>query len=61
MNLTDDKGRWIDQKDKLKQKIFVLTGNEMIFEEGKKDEVLERLQVKLGKSKEEVIRIIDSL
>jgi len=48
------KGNWNEQKGKLKQKFATLTDNDLMFEEGKKDEMLGKLQIKLGKSKEEL-------
>ncbi|MDM8162061.1 hypothetical protein QUH73_19745 [Labilibaculum sp. K2S] len=52
---------WKEQKVKLKQKFAVLINNDLLFEEDKKEALLERLQIKLGKSKEEVQNIIESL
>jgi len=60
-NATELKGNWNEQKGKLKQKFAVLTDNDLMFEEGKKDEMLGRLQIKLGKTKEQVQAIIASL
>ena len=61
MNTTEVKGNWNEQKGKLKQKFAQLTDNDLMFSEGKKDEMLGKLQVKLGKTKEEFKSIIDSL
>ena len=61
LNTTEVKGNWNEQKGKLKQKFATLTDNDLLFEEGKKDEMLGKLQIKLGKSKEELHKIIDSL
>lgn len=61
MNTTEVKGNWNEQKGKLKQKFAALTDNDLLFAEGKKDEMLGRLQVKLGKSKEELYKIISAL
>jgi uncharacterized protein YjbJ (UPF0337 family) len=61
MNTTEVKGNWNEQKGKLKQKFAKLTDNDMMFAEGKKEEMLGRLQIKLGKSKEEMHKIIESL
>ena len=61
MNTTEVKGNWNEQKGKLKQKFAALTDNDLMFEEGKKEEMLGRLQIKLGKSKEELHKIISSL
>jgi uncharacterized protein YjbJ (UPF0337 family) len=61
MNTTEIKGNWNEQKGKLKQKFAVLTDNDLLFEEGKKDEMWGKLQVKLGKTKEEIKSIIADL
>ena len=60
-NLTELKGNWNEQKGKLKQKFAFLTDNDLMFAEGKKDEMYGKLQIKLGKTKEEVQKIIDEL
>jgi len=61
MNTTELKGNWNEQKGKLKQKFAILTDDDLLFAEGKKEEMLGRLQIKLGKSKEELHKIISSL
>jgi uncharacterized protein YjbJ (UPF0337 family) len=61
MNTTELKGNWNEQKGKLKKKFAVLTDNDLMFEEGKKDEMFGKLQIILGKSKEELDKIISSL
>ncbi|HCY40367.1 MAG TPA: general stress protein CsbD [Prolixibacteraceae bacterium] len=61
MNNTELKGNWEEQKGRLKQKFAALTDNDFLFLEGKKDEMLGRLEKKLGKTKEELQKIISSL
>jgi len=61
MNTTEAKGNWHEQKGKLKQKFAILTDNDLMFEEGKEEELYGRLQIKLGKTKEEVKKLIESL
>lgn len=61
MNTTELKGNWDVQKGKLKQKFANLTDNDLMFLEGKKDEMLGRLEIKLGKTKEELRKIISEL
>ncbi|HEY3902071.1 MAG TPA: CsbD family protein [Chthoniobacter sp.] len=56
MNL---KGNWNEIKGKLKQKYGQLTDDDLTFAEGKEDEMLGRLQKRLGKSKEDVRREIE--
>jgi uncharacterized protein YjbJ (UPF0337 family) len=61
MNTTQVTGSWNEQKGKLKQKFAILLDNDLMFEDGKKDEMFGRLQVKLGKTKEELLKLIASL
>jgi uncharacterized protein YjbJ (UPF0337 family) len=60
-NSTELKGDWNETKGKLKQKFALLTDNDVLLIEGKKDEMLGRLQIKLCKSKEELHKIISEL
>ncbi len=60
-NLTEVEGSWNETKGKLKQKFAFLTDNDLLFMEGKKDEMLGKIQIKLGKTKEELRAIIQSL
>ena len=61
MNTTEIKGNWNELKGKLKQKYATLTDDDLLFAEGKQDEMVGRLQEKLGKTKEEVHKIISDL
>ncbi len=49
------------RRDKLKQQYAVLTDNDLLFEAGKKDEMLGNLQIRLGKTKEQLRLLIASL
>ncbi len=60
-NTTQLEGNWNEIKGKLKQKFALLTDNDVLLVEGKHDEMLGRLQVKLGKTKEEIQKIISDL
>lgn len=60
MNTTDLRGNWDEQKNKLKQKFASLNENDFMFTEGKKDEMFGRLQIKLCKTREELLKIISS-
>jgi uncharacterized protein YjbJ (UPF0337 family) len=55
------KGNWNELKGKLKQKYGQLTDDDLRFAEGKEDELMGRLQKKLGKSKEELRTELESL
>jgi len=61
MNTTEIKGTWEEQKGKLKQQFAKLTDDDLLFAEGKKDEIMGKLQIKLGKTKEEMHHIISAL
>jgi uncharacterized protein YjbJ (UPF0337 family) len=61
MNTTEIKGNWDELKGKLKQKFADLTDNDLLFAVGKQDEMLGRLEQKLGKSKDEIRKIITEL
>ena len=61
MNKTEVKGNWNKQKGKLKQKFAILTDNDLMFDEGMIDEMFGRIQIKLGKTKEELQKIFSAL
>lgn len=52
---------WSEQTEKLKQKFSMLTDKDLYFEQGKMDEMLMRLQKKVGKTKHELYEIITKL
>ena len=58
MNKLSLKGNWNEVSGKLKQKYADLTDDDLLLVEGKEEELLGRLQKKLGKTKEEVQEII---
>ena len=60
-NTTAFLGTWKELKGKLKQKYATLTDDDVLLVEGKHEELMGRLQAKLGKSKEELHDIINSL
>jgi uncharacterized protein YjbJ (UPF0337 family) len=60
-NSTELNGNWNEIKGKLKQKFSILTDNDLLLVEGKKDELLGRLQKRLGKTKEEIRLLIAGL
>lgn len=55
------KGNWNMIKGSLKQKWADLTDDELLYEEGKEDELLGRIQKKTGETKESLNRFIESL
>lgn len=61
MNREQLKEEWKIQKAKLLKKFSVLTEEDLFFREGYKDEMLERLQLILGKNKEELRMVFDAI
>lgn len=55
------KGTWNEAKGKLKQKYADLTDDDLLFAEGKEDELLGRLEKKTGKTKQELRETIKNL
>ena len=54
-------GNWNETKGKLKQKFAMLTDYDLLLVEGKHEELLGRLQAKLGKTKEDIHKLIADL
>ncbi len=52
------KGNWNESAGKLKQQFANLTDDDLLLIKGKEEELLGRLQKKLGKTKEELLKII---
>lgn len=61
MDKLEIKGNWNELKGKLKQKYGNLTNDDLSYAEGKEEELLGKLQKKIGKSRQEVIKEINSL
>ena len=55
------KGSWNEVKGKLKQKYGQLTDDDLMFAEGKEDELLGRLQMRLGRTKDELRSEIEDM
>lgn len=61
MDRLEIKGSWNELKGKAKQQYADLTDDDLMYEEGKEDELVGRLQQKLGKTRDEVVDWIKSL
>lgn len=61
MDKLEIKGNWNQLKGKLKQEYGDLTDDDLKYTEGKEDELVGRLQEKLGKSRDEVVKKLKSL
>ena len=55
------KGNWNVTKGKLKQQYADLTDDDLLYVEGKEDELYGRLQKKLGKTRQEIEKLLESL
>ncbi len=58
MNWLTIKGNWNETAGKLKQQFANLTDDDLLLKNGKEEEVVGRLQNKLGKTKKELRKII---
>ena len=61
MDKLEIKGKWNEMKGKAKQQYADLTDDDLLYEEGKEDELVGRLQDKLGKTRDDVVDWIKSL
>lgn len=61
MDKLELKGNWNEVKGKVKQEYGVLTDNDLAYEEGQEDELVGRLQEKLGKTRSDIIDWLNSL
>ena len=61
MNKLNIKGNWNDISGQLKQKYANLTDDDLLFNEGKEEEIIGKLQMKLGKTKEQIHDMIAKL
>ena len=61
MDRLEIKGNWNELKGKAKQQYGDLTDDDLVYEEGKEDELVGRVQKRLGKTREEVVDWIKSL
>ena len=55
------KGSWNEVKGKLKQKYGQLTDDDLTFADGKEDELLGRLQKRLGRTKDDLRAEIEKM
>jgi uncharacterized protein YjbJ (UPF0337 family) len=58
-NSEEIEGNWNELKGKLKQKFADLTDDDLMYDEGKEDEMWGKLQQKLGKTQKEIKSLFD--
>jgi uncharacterized protein YjbJ (UPF0337 family) len=61
MNKLNMKENWNEVAGKLKQQFANLTDDDLLFAEGKEEELLGRLQKKLGKTQAEIRQLIEKV
>ena len=61
MDKFEIKGNWNEIKGKLKQRYANLTDDDLSYSEGKAEEMLGKVQKKVGKTREELIKEIEAL
>lgn len=61
MNTKELAGKWDELKGVLKQKYAYLTDDDLLFVEGKEDELYDRIQQKIGNAKDEIKKMISEL
>lgn len=61
MNKYTIKGDWKVISGKLKQQFANLTDDDLLFAEGKEEELLGKLEKKMGKTKDEIHKLISKL
>ena len=61
MDKMELKGKWNEWKGKAKQAHGDLTDDDLRYEDGKEDELFGRLQQKLGKTKDDVVKWLRDL
>lgn len=61
MSIPSTRGFWNEKKEKLKAKYPVIKDKDLQYTEGKEKVMLELLRYKLGKTEQELLRIIVDL
>lgn len=61
MDKLEIKGNWNQLKGKLKQEYAELTEDDLQYEEGQEEELLGKLQAKLGQTRDEIVKKLKSL
>jgi uncharacterized protein YjbJ (UPF0337 family) len=61
MNTLNLKGDWNEVKGKLKQRYAELTDDDLMYVQGKEDELIGKLQKKIGKSRRRIVAEIEGI
>jgi uncharacterized protein YjbJ (UPF0337 family) len=60
-SINELKGIWEETKEKLKEDFALIYDKDLLIKDGKQDELIRRLQIKLGKTREEVLTLLSGL
>lgn len=60
-NLVSPFDNWVELKEKMQHQFSALTVSDLLYIDGKEDEMIFRIQKRLGKSKEEIYGLIENL
>lgn len=55
------RSNWNDKKGKLKENFSELSEADLYYNKGEEEELVDRIQKKTGKTKDEVIRILEEI
>lgn len=58
MQITDLKENWNETREKLKLKFGILINSDLNLVDGKESELFGKLEIKLGRTREELLKII---
>lgn len=61
MDKLEYKGKWNEVKGRLKKSYGSLTDDDLTYQEGQEDQMLGKIQQKLGKTRDEVVKMINSI
>ncbi len=61
MDKLEHKGTWNEVKGRMKKSYASLTDDDLTYTEGQEDQMLGKIQQKLGKTRDEVIDMIKSI
>lgn len=61
MDKLEFKGNWNEMKGRIKKSYASLTDDDLTYQEGQEDQLLGRIQQKLGKTRDEVVKMIKAL
>jgi len=60
-NIKEIKGNWNETKEKLIHNFALLTEEDTVYVDGKQDEMMNRIQIKCGLTKEELYKVIAAI